>query len=259
MNTLSLQTKALILSQIVEGLSVRAIERLTGVHRDTIVRLMLSAGNSARDILDRELVDLEIKRLQVDEIWAYVCKKQAHLTPDDPAEYGDAYTFIALDPDTKLIPAFLVGKRTSGFALAFLKDLRYRIRTRCQLSTDAFSAYIDAVDRVFGEDIDFAQVHKSFSSSENVIQSEHRYRLPIVSASVSDPSRATPSKSIFRLALSNGITLPCVCKCAVLLGLRTPFLDALPVLRPLLLFTFFITTLCVFINPSELRPQWKLK
>ena len=174
MNTLPLETKALILSHVVEGLSVRAIERLTGVHRDTIIRLMLSTGDSARETLDREMVNLEIKRLQVDEIWAYVFKKQKRVNPEDPREYGDTYTFIALDPDTKLIPAFRVGKRTGEMARSCMLDLRSRIITQFQLSTDAFSAYKDAVDYAFGTEIDYAQIHKQYSP-EDVTNREHRY------------------------------------------------------------------------------------
>ncbi|MCI0706721.1 MAG: IS1 family transposase [Ignavibacteriae bacterium] len=178
MNALPASKKTLILSHLVEGLSVRSIERLTGVHRDTIIRLMLSAGNVARDILDREMMNLDIKRIQVDEIWTYIGKKQKRLRLGDPLEYGDAYTFVALDPDTKLIPAFSVGKRNSELSISFLSELKARIRSRFQLSTDAFSAYRDAVDYVFGEDIDYAQIHKRFSVPEKVIQGEHRYSPP---------------------------------------------------------------------------------
>jgi IS1 family transposase len=173
MNTLSLEKKTLILSHLVEGLSVRSIERLTGVHRDTIIRLMISTGKIARDIMDSQFTGLDIKRLQVDEIWAYVFKKQRHIKPEDPIEFGDAYTFVALDPDTKLIPAFRVGKRTREMALSFMSELNSRIRTRFQLSTDSFPAYRDVVDSVFGEDIDYGQIHKSYS--QKISKGESRY------------------------------------------------------------------------------------
>ena len=173
MNTLPLDKKALILSQLVEGSSVRSIERITGVHRDTIIRLMISTSEIAREIMDTAMMNLEIKRLQVDEIWTFVNKKQARRNEDDPAEYGDQYVFVALDPDTKLIPAFLVGRRTNVSARSFMMELASRIRTRFQLSTDAYHAYPDAVDRAFGNDIDFATIEKHFASSE--VKGEHRY------------------------------------------------------------------------------------
>ena len=173
MNALPLHKKTLILSHLVEGLSIRSIERISGIHRDTIIRVMLSVGELASEILDRELVNLEVKRLQVDEIWSYVGKKQKRVRKGDSSELGDAYTFVAIDPDTKLVPAFRTGKRTAEMAISFMKELNFRINTRFQLSTDAFKAYRDAVDDVFGEDVDYAQVHKKFSA--NVTKGEHRY------------------------------------------------------------------------------------
>jgi IS1 family transposase len=134
---------------------------------------MISTGKIAREIMDSEMNSLDIKRLQVDEIWAYVFKKQRHLKPEDPIEYGDAYTFVALDPDTKLIPAFRIGKRTREMALSFMSELNSRIRTRFQLSTDSFPAYRDVVDTVFGDDIDYAQIHKSYA--QEVSKGESRY------------------------------------------------------------------------------------
>lgn len=174
MNALSLEKKALVLSHLVEGLSVRSIERLTGVHRDTIIRLTISAGEIASEILDSQMVNLEVKRLQIDEIWTYVAKKQRLVSSLDPKEFGDQYVFVALDPDTKLIPMFRVGKRTGELARSFMMDLRSRIITQFQLTTDAFKPYRDAVDYAFGTEIDYAQIHKSYSS-EDIPKGEHRY------------------------------------------------------------------------------------
>jgi len=174
MNRLNTSKQALVLAHLVEGLSVRSIERLTGVHRDTIIRLMVSTGEMASDVLDTQMMGLEIKRLQVDEIWTYVFKKQRLVTSLDPREFGDQYVFVALDPDTKLIPLFRVGKRTALNAQSFMLDLRARISTQFQLTTDAFKPYRDAVDYAFGTEIDYAQIHKSYSS-EDVPKGEHRY------------------------------------------------------------------------------------
>jgi IS1 family transposase len=175
MNALPVSKKALILSHLVEGNSVRSIERITGTHRDTILRLLNSAGEKALDILDSELVNLEPKRIQLDEVWTYVSKKQARLSPEErkAGEYGDQYVFVALDPQTKLVVAFTVGKRTLETTLSFMYDLKTRIRTRFQLSTDSFSPYFQAVDGVFGDDIDYAQIHKRYSDEDT--KGEHRY------------------------------------------------------------------------------------
>ena len=175
MNRLPIPKQALILSHLVEGLSVRSIERITGIHRDTIIRLTRSAAEKAREELDSQMVNLEIKRLQVDEVWLYIFKKQRRVKAHDPEEYGDKYVFVALDPDTKLVPAFRVGKRTGQLARSFMMELKTRIDTTFQLSTDSFKGYQDAVDRVFGVNIHYAQIHKNFSIPENVINSAHRY------------------------------------------------------------------------------------
>jgi IS1 family transposase len=174
MNVLSTEKKVLILSQLVEGASIRSIERVTGVHRDTILRLLKDAGTVARDILDSQMVNLEVKYLQVDEIWSFVGKKQRALTSEERnnPELGDQYVFVALDPITKLVPTFSVGKRTLPMAKSFMYDLRTRIRTRFQLSTDSFRGYYEAVDSVFGEDIDYAQIHKQYREDN---RGEHRY------------------------------------------------------------------------------------
>ena len=115
-----------------------------------------------REIQEREMVNLESKFVQVDEIWTYVGKKQKQLTPLDSEELGDQYVFVAMDSETKLVPSFLVGKRNLDNSLAIMKDLQYRITNRFQLTTDSFAPYFNAVDTVFGDDIDYGQIHKEY-------------------------------------------------------------------------------------------------
>lgn len=174
MNTLSFDKKLLVLSSLVEGNSIRSIERMTGVNRNTIMSLLVSTGEQAQEILDREMVNLQSKRIQVDEIWCYVGKKQKQCTEEEKrnGELGDQYVFVALDADSKLIPAFRVGKRTMPTAHSFMSELQMRISTRFQLSTDSFSGYLVAVDRVFGTEIDYAQVHKQYGEEP---EGEKRY------------------------------------------------------------------------------------
>ncbi len=162
MNVLPAEKKALILTHLVEGSSIRSIERITGVTKRAITRVLVEYGEKAREIQEREMVNLQSNFIQVDEIWTYVGKKQKQLTPLDSEELGDQYVFVAMDSETKLVPSFLVGKRNLDNSLEIMKDLQYRITNKFQLTTDAFAPYFNAVDTVFGEDIDYGQIHKEY-------------------------------------------------------------------------------------------------
>ena len=172
MNALSTEKKALILTHLVEGSSIRSIERITGITKRAILRVLVEYGDKAREIQEREMVNLESKFVQVDEIWTYVGKKQKQLTLLDSEELGDQYVFVAMDSDTKLVPAFLVGKRNEANSLSMMKELQYRITNKFQLTTDAFAPYFNAVDSVFGEDVDYGQIHKEYRESP---KNEKRY------------------------------------------------------------------------------------
>src|ERR1700738_2006582 len=112
MNRLPLPRRVQIINCLVEGNSIRSTERMTGTHRDTICRLLVEVGAVCARLMDEKMRELPCRRIEVDEIWAYVGKKQRHMTPlDDPRRIGDQYTFIALDPETKIVPAYGVGKR----------------------------------------------------------------------------------------------------------------------------------------------------
>ena len=165
MNRVPLARRTQIINCLVEGNSIRSTERLTNTHRDTIMRLMVEVGGGCAKLMNEEMRDLSCERLQVDEIWSYVGKKQAQLKPgDDRSRLGDQWTFVALDPDTKLVPAHLVGKRTRTNAVAFMDDLSGRLDNRVQISSDALSSYVDAVERAFGADVDYGQVVKFYDA-----------------------------------------------------------------------------------------------
>jgi IS1 family transposase len=170
-NHLSPQKKIAVLSALVEGLSIRSIERMTGVHRDTIMRLTVEAGERAQEIMDERMHNLPCKQVQVDEIWTYVQKKQKRVFRMDPEEYGDQYVFVAMDADTKLVPLFMVAKRDGESARSFMYQLAERVPNRFQLSTDAFTPYPDAVERAFGAEIDYAQILKKYQEEAG----ERRY------------------------------------------------------------------------------------
>src|SRR5206468_1500454 len=148
MNRVPLARRVQIINCLVEGNSIRSTERMTGTHRDTICRLLVEVGNGCAALMDEQMRDLHCRRIEVDEIWAYVGKKQRHMVPsDDPRRVGDQYTFVALDAETKLVPSYLVGKRDLPTATAFIGDLSARLANRVQLSSDALAAYVEATER----------------------------------------------------------------------------------------------------------------
>jgi transposase-like protein/IS1 family transposase len=148
---------------LLEGCSIRATERLTGLNRNTIMRLLVLAGERCEKLMDKEMRELPCRRLQCDEIWTFLMKKARHVRKGDPAEFGDQWVFVALDADTKLIPAFLVGKRSSENTQAFMRDVWSRVADRrVQLTTDAYIFYRKAVEESFGGDADFAQLTKLY-------------------------------------------------------------------------------------------------
>ena len=163
-NRLNLQRQTQAINALVEGNSIRSTERMTGIHRDTVMRLMVEVGEGCQRIMDEKMRNLPCKRLQVDEIWAYVRKKQMHLRPGESVRAGDFWTFVAIDPDTKLVPAYRVGKRTRENAVAFMDDISHRLANRVQISSDALRTYIDAVERAFGADVDYGQAIKSYEA-----------------------------------------------------------------------------------------------
>src|SRR5687767_4158605 len=131
MNRLPLRTRAQVISSLVEGNSIRSTERMFNVHRDTVMRTLVEVGNGCATIMNDQMRDLPSRRIQVDEIWAYVQKKQRMVTSqDERSRVGDMWTFVALDPETKLVPSYLVGKRTRPNAVAFMQDLSERLANR---------------------------------------------------------------------------------------------------------------------------------
>src|SRR5271168_2338607 len=138
MNRLGNDEQARVIAALAEGNSFRSIERMTGIHRDTIMRLMVRIGNGCADLMDREMRNLNCQRLQLDELWAFVGMKQKRASQlAHRGEFGDAYTFVAIDADTKLVPCFHVGRRTWADTEMFINDLRERVAGRVQITTDA--------------------------------------------------------------------------------------------------------------------------
>ena len=179
MNKLKTEKKILILSGLTEGLSIRSIERLAGVHRDTISRLLCRVGKGCENLLNERMVNLNCHSLQIDEIWCFVKKKQKHLTQierESRSDLGTQFVFVALCADTKIVPVFEIGKRDSTTAIKFMLNLERRLANHVQITTDAFRAYYDAIDLAFGGEVNYAQLHKSFNTN-----GERRYSPPTIS------------------------------------------------------------------------------
>lgn len=165
-NMLPRSKQIAILSALVEGNSARSVERMTGVHRDTILRLMVRVGDGCANLLDDTMCELTCTRLELDELWAFVGKKQRHVTAkDDASRVGDTWTFVAIDSDTKIVPCFLTGKRDAGSTNVFVADLSSRLRYRVQISTDGLRTYVNAIGNSFGDrGVDYAQIVKSYEA-----------------------------------------------------------------------------------------------
>jgi IS1 family transposase len=164
MNKLSTERRAQILSMMVEGNSIRAIVRMTGASKNTIVKLLEDAGKAFSAYQDRAFHDLPCKRLQLDEIWAFCYAKQLNvmLAKAAPEEAGDLWTWVALDAETKLVPSWLVGDRSGATAIEFVCDLSKRLANRAQVTSDGHRAYLEAVEAGFGADVDYAQLIKVY-------------------------------------------------------------------------------------------------
>jgi IS1 family transposase len=148
---------------LIEGCSIRSTERMTGLNRNTIMSLLVLAGNRCAQLMDARMRELPCRRIQCDEIWTYVGKKARHVRKGDPEEFGDQWVYVALDADTKLVPSFVVGKRSIENTSAFMYDLYRRIgQHRVQLTTDGFPHYRKAVGEAFGTEVDFAQLVKLY-------------------------------------------------------------------------------------------------
>src|SRR5260370_21853657 len=158
MNKLEGAEQTTVIAALVEGNSIRSVERMTGIHRDTIMRLAVRVGEGCDRLMDQMMRGLTCAKLQLDEIWAYVgCKQKTARAQNKTDEFGDLYTFVAIDADTKLVPAFHVGKRTWTDTQIFIDDLKARLVNRPQISSDALPAYYGAIMRAFEADVHYAQ------------------------------------------------------------------------------------------------------
>ena len=177
---------------LLEGCSIRSTERLTGLNRNTIMHLLLVAGEHSSRLMDTRMRNLSARYLQVDEIWTYVGKKRRNVRSGDSPELGDQWIYVAIDAETKLVPAFRIGKRVRPDTWAFLWDLNQRIANRVQLTTDGLNHYTVTVPECFGTDCDFAQLTKMFGDYGQFDSPEARYSPPRISGVISKVRQGDP-------------------------------------------------------------------
>lgn len=165
--------KKQVVAALVEGNSIRSTVRLTGVSKNTVIKLLLDLADACAAYHDCNVRNLRVRRLQCDEIWQYVGSKAKNTSLEKKAiGWGDVWTWTAIDADTKLCVSYLIGGRDLGWAKQFMQDCANRIRNRVQITTDGHKAYLEAVESAFGADIDYAQLQKVYGASGD---NEKRY------------------------------------------------------------------------------------
>ena len=168
MNTLTIEKSSQVVASLVEGNSIRSTVRMTGVAKNTIVKLLVDLGQACSEYQDKALRNLPCKRIQCDEIWSFCYAKEKNV-PEDKKHtfgFGDVWTWVAIDPDTKLVASFNVGSRGAQTAKAFMDDLASRLANRVQLTTDGHRVYLQAVEDAFGKDIDYAMLVKMYGEDQ---------------------------------------------------------------------------------------------
>ncbi len=173
-NRLSLEKRTQIIGMLVEGNSLRAISRLTGVSFNTVTKLLVDVGTACQKYHDQNVRNLTSKRVQCDEIWSFVYAKEKNLPEEMRGQFGvgSIWTWVGLDSDSKLAISWLVGNRDSDYARIFMQDVADRLKNRVQLTTDGLKAYLEAVEDAFNGQIDFAQLVKLYGPS---LDPDHRY------------------------------------------------------------------------------------
>lgn len=176
MNRLPIDRRAQIIGLLVEGMSMRAVTRITGVSINTVTKLLEDVGLACSLYQAQTLVNLPCKRIQVDEIWSFCYVKQAYVTKEEQEQLGrgDVYTWTGMCADTKLMVSFMVGNRGVDCAHAFTHDLAHRLANRVQLTSDGYRIYLDAVEQAFGSDIDYGMLVKNYGG-EGGTPAQRRY------------------------------------------------------------------------------------
>jgi len=192
MNKLNMDKRTQIIASLVEGNSIRATCRMTGVAKGTVLKLLADVGKACSEYQDKVLRNLPCKKIQCDEIWSFCYAKEKNVPDDKKGQfgYGDVYTWTALCADTKLVPSWFIGKRDAQSAIVFMKDLASRLKERVQLTTDGHRAYLEAVERAFGADVDYSQLVKLYGNLRE--EKEVRYSPPICNGTIKTRVNGNP-------------------------------------------------------------------
>jgi IS1 family transposase len=174
MNKLNLDRQAQIIKVLCEGNSIRSTARITGTAVNTVIKLLKEVGVACLDYQDMVMHNLSCKKLQCDEIWSFVYSKAKNVPKEHSGDfgYGDVWTFTAIDADSKLVPSWYVGLRTADCAFDFINDLKARLANRITLITDGHKMYLEAIEKVYGSEIDYAQLVKLYGQN---VEAEKRY------------------------------------------------------------------------------------
>jgi IS1 family transposase/transposase-like protein len=176
-----------VANMLCEGIGIRAVSRLTGLHQQTVLNVLARAGSKCARFLDSTVRNVQPESVQADELYCFVgCKDRANVT-NDPFR-GGQYLFLALDSKSKLIISHVIGQRSPQNAEILLNDLKQRVAGRMQLTTDGFEAYKTAVPRSIGKDVDFAQLVKQYANPRDINDPERRY----------SPTRCTGARKVIR-------------------------------------------------------------
>jgi IS1 family transposase len=165
MNKLTHDKRVQILNLLVEGNSMRATARIADVAFNTVAKLFIETAKVCLDYQDKAFVNLTCKRLQLDEIWSFVYAKAKNVPDDKRGKAGDVWTWVAIDADSKLVPSWRIGSRDAVIACEFVKDLASRLANRVQITSDGYRPYLEAVDKAFGDEVDYAQLIKIYGET----------------------------------------------------------------------------------------------
>ncbi|HXP50540.1 MAG TPA: IS1 family transposase [Bacteroidia bacterium] len=188
MNQLPQHKKVQIINLLVEGMSLRAISRLTGCSINTVTKILVHAGKACEEFHNKTIIKIKAKRVECDEIWSFVYCKKKNVRHGMDEIVGDVWTWIAIDADTRLVISYIAGRRDNVTAIKFMHDLYDRLNNRIQLTTDGFKAYRELVEQCFGFAIDFAQLEKIYDSREHYLGANK-----IIRAGAPDMSKVSTS------------------------------------------------------------------
>jgi len=180
MNKLSTADRVRVISALVEGCSIRSTVRMTGVSKKAVTKLLVDLGTVCAEYHDKYVRNLKTRKVQCDEIWSFCYAKQKNVPADKQGQfgYGDVWTWTAIDPQSKLMIAYMVGLRDGAYATEFMNDVASRLSNRVQLTTDGLKAYLEAVEDAFGGSVgvDYAQLVKIYGAER---PGEARYSPPV--------------------------------------------------------------------------------